>query len=149
MFTGTYYHTVESTGRVSVPASFRESLGMSLVATRGLDGCIFLYALPQWEAFVGQLTHSLFTKKAHRDFVRLMVNEAVKLEIDAQGRVLLPEVLRTKLTTKDVVFAGSLDRIELWEKGAYHAYVETLEKNAEAIAEQYEPALENVMEAHV
>lgn len=148
MFTGTYYHTLESTGRVSIPAVFREQLGVSIVITRGLDGCLFLYTTKQWEAFTVHLQNSVVTKKVHRDFVRLMTNEAIKLEIDAQGRVLLPEALRAKLNTaKDVVFAGSLDRIELWEKSAYHAYMTELEKNAESIAEQYEPVKQQ--EAHV
>lgn len=148
MFTGTYYHTLETTGRVSVPAAFREQLGVSIVITRGLDGCLFLYTTQQWEAFTQQLQDSLVTKKTHRDFVRLMTNEAMKLEIDAQGRILLPEALRTKLNAaKDVVFAGSLDRIELWEKMAYHTYMTELEKNAESIAEHYEPAKNQ--EAHV
>lgn len=148
MFTGTYYHTLESSGRVSIPAAFREQLGVSIVITRGLDGCLFLYTTQQWEAFTQQLQDSLVTKKTHRDFVRLMTNEAMKLEIDAQGRILLPEALRLKLNAaKDVVFAGSLDRIELWEKSAYHTYMTELEKNAESIAEHYEPA--NKQEAHV
>lgn len=148
MFTGTYYHTLESTGRVSVPVAFREQLGVSIVITRGLDGCLFLYTTQQWDMFTSQLQDSVVTKKTHRDFVRLMTNEAMKVEIDAQGRVLLPEALRAKLNTaKDVVFAGSLDRIELWEKTAYHAYMTELEKNAESIAEQYEPAKRT--EAHV
>lgn len=148
MFTGTYYHTLESSGRVSVPAAFREQLGVSIVITRGLDGCLFLYTTQQWEAFTQQLQDSLVTKKTHRDFVRLMTNEAMKLEIDAQGRILLPEALRLKLNaSKDVVFAGSLDRIELWEKSAYHTYMTELEKNAESIAEHYEPAKKQ--EAHV
>ncbi len=147
MFTGTYYHTLESTGRVSIPVAFREQLGVSVVITRGLDGCLFLYTLQQWDVFASQLHDSLVTKKTHRDFVRLMTNEAMKLEIDAQGRVLLPEAFRTKLNTaKDVVFAGSLDRIELWERSAYHTYMTELEKNAESIAENFEPA--KPQEAH-
>lgn len=147
MFTGTYYHTLESTGRVSVPAAFRDQLGVSIVITRGLDGCLFLYEVKQWEQFTHQLQESMVTKKTHRDFVRLMTNEAMNVEIDSQGRVLLPEALRTKLNTaKDVVFAGSLDRIELWEKSAYYTYMDNLEKNAESIAEQYEPSKR--MEAH-
>src|SRR3989338_10875146 len=142
MYSGTYYHSIEAKGRIAVPAKFREKLGQNPVLTRGLDGCLFLYSQETWKAFLKTLEDSSVTKKTHRDFVRFMTNEAVELELDAQGRMLLPETLQRQASlVKNVVFAGSLDRIDLWDRDTYHSYMTTLEKNAEAIAEQYDTQL--------
>ena len=142
MYSGTYYHSIEAKGRIAVPAKFREKLGQNPVLTRGLDGCLFLYSQETWKAFLKTLEDSSVTKKTHRDFVRFMTNEAVELELDAQGRMLLPETLQRQASlTKNVVFAGSLDRIDLWDRDTYHSYMTTLEKNAEVIAEQYDTQL--------
>lgn len=145
MYTGTYYHSIEAKGRISVPAKFRATLGDVVVVTRGLDGCLFLYRQDDWMSFISQLQDSLITKKTHRDFVRLMLNEAVELSIDDLGRILLPDPLRKKVSlSKDIVFAGSLDHIELWNRSQYHTYMDALEQRAEEVAESYgEPTKED------
>ena len=142
MYSGTYYHLIEAKGRIAVPAKFREKLGKNPILTRGLDGCLFLYSQQTWKSFIKTLEDSSVTKKTHRDFIRLMTNEAVELELDAQGRMLLPEALQQQANlTKNVVFAGSLDHIELWDRETYHSYMSNLEKNAETIAEHYDTQL--------
>jgi len=140
MLTGRYYHTIDTTGRISVPVKFREQLGNAPVLTRGLDGSLFLFSSSSWREFTGDIQQASVTKKIHRDFLRLMTNDATELEYDKQGRVLIPEYLReyAKLS-KDVVFAGSLSRVELWSRDAYHEYIDSLENKAEEIAEQFEP----------
>lgn len=138
MYAGTYYHKVEEKGRIAVPVKFRDQLGKNPMVTRGLDGCLFLYSQETWNTFISSLEGSTIAKKVHRDFTRLMTHEASELEIDAQGRILVPEGLRNKAKlTKTVVFAGSLDHVELWNSDAYASYSDSLEKNAELIAEQY------------
>lgn len=138
MYLGRYYHTVEQKGRIAVPARFRETLGDHPVITRGLDGCLFLFSQKDWGVFSSSLEHATLTKRVHRDFIRLMTNDAQELTIDDQGRVLLPEFLRTLIhISKDVVFAGSSDHVELWDRDTYHAYVESLSSRAEEVAEQF------------
>lgn len=139
MYLGTYYHTVEEKGRISLPVKFRTQLGKKPVMTRGLDGCLFIFSQAEWSDFSQGIEETTITKKTHRDFARLMANEATELEIDAQGRALVPEHLRklAKLS-KHVVFAGSVNRVELWDRAMYHEYAEGLEKKAEDIAESIE-----------
>lgn len=138
MYIGTYYHKLEEKGRVSVPVKFRNSLGEKPVLTRGLDGCLFLFSQQDWATFITTLEDSNVTKKVHRDFVRLMANEASELEFDVIGRAVIPEYLRNKANiTKEIVFTGSANRVELWDRDAYHTYMESLEQHAEDVAEQF------------
>ncbi len=141
MYLGRYYHTIEQKGRVAVPVRFRELLGDHPVMTRGLDGCLFIFSQKEWVTFAGSLEHASFTKRVARDFIRLMTNDAQELTFDDQGRVLIPEFLRESMNlSKDIVFAGSSDHVELWDRDTYHAYVDGLLKRAEEVSEQFEIA---------
>ena len=136
MFIGRYYHTIEEKGRVSLPKPFRE-LEKQWVITRGLDGGLFLFPKTSFQDQVKALNQLGFTKKAHRDFVRLLTNDAEAVEADSQGRIFVPEFLRASAQlTKQVVLVGSFERVEIWDVERYHAYLDTLEGQAEAIAEQ-------------
>lgn len=136
MYYGRYYHKVESKNRLSIPTIFRKHLNREAILTRGLDGCLFLFDLPTWEKRLAEAQSLSYTKRAHRDFIRLMTNTAVSVEIDAHGRVLLPELLKEQAgLVRDVVVVGSLDRIEIWDQSAYHTYVKTIDETAEEIAE--------------
>jgi MraZ protein len=136
MFIGKYYHTIEEKGRVSLPKSFRE-LEKQWVITRGLDGGLFLFPAKSFQQQVQTLNQLGFTKKAHRDFVRLLTNDAESLEADTQGRITIPEYLRAAAQlTKQVVIVGSFERVEIWDVDTYHAYLDTIAQNAEEIAEQ-------------
>ncbi len=138
MLIGRYYHTIEEQGRVSLPKKFREA-STEWIITRGLDGGVFLFIKNQFEAEMAKLQERAFTKKVNRDLVRLMSNDAHEVEIDANGRILIPDHLRrSALLHKDVVIVGSFKRIEIWDVEKYHEYIDQLEKNAEDIAEQVE-----------
>ncbi len=136
MFIGTYYHTIEEKGRVSLPKKFRE-FGENWIITRGLDGGLFLFLNNTFTAELEKLSQFAFTKKAHRDIIRLMTNEAQELQVDSSGRLLLPDYLRaTAQLTKEVAIVGSYQRIEIWDVQKYHEYIDHLEKHAEEIAEK-------------
>ncbi len=139
MYLGRYYHTVEEKGRVSLPKKFRKEDNEQFVITRGLDGGLFLFPLQEWETQIQTLSTRTFTKKAHRDFVRLMTNDAQEVEVDRLGRILIPDYLRTfaKLD-KQAVVVGSYSRIEIWDVQEYHTYIERIETQAEEIAEHIE-----------
>jgi MraZ protein len=128
MFIGTYYHTLESQNRVSVPKNFRVDLTHGSVVTHGLDGCLFIFTSDAWSLLVDKLQSLPLANKAARDFLRLLTYNAAPVEMDKLGRTKLPENL-VKLAglKKDVVFAGSLTRVELWAKDRYHSYIESLE----------------------
>lgn len=137
MLIGTYYHTLEENGRVSLPKPFRESQE-NWIVTRGLDGCLFLLKPEQFEQELATITQRTFTSKDTRDLIRLFANEAQAVTPDKTGRVQLPEYLTTHAhLTKNVVIVGSITRVEIWDRERYHAYLEQLEPQAEALAEKF------------
>jgi MraZ protein len=135
MFIGRYYHTLEENRRVSLPSNFRKT-EKNWVITRGLDGGLFLYRAVNFKTEVKKLSQRTFTKKAHRDFIRLMTNDAHQIKTDENGRVSLPEYLiEFAKLTKQIVIVGSYSRIEIWDRDQYHQYLEQIEAQAEEIAE--------------
>lgn len=127
MFIGTYYHTLEDQNRIAVPKSFRNELTSGSVITKGLDGCLFIFTSESWNKLVEKLQTLPLTSKPARDFLRLLTYNAVPLNTDKLGRTHLSENLITLAgIKKDVVFAGALTRVEIWDKSAYHAYVDGL-----------------------
>ncbi|MCR4923526.1 MAG: division/cell wall cluster transcriptional repressor MraZ [Lachnospiraceae bacterium] len=119
MFIGEYNHTIDAKGRIIVPSKFRDQLGESFVISKGLDGCLYIYPGAEWESFLEKLK-TLPSSKDSRKIVRFFTAGADEAEIDKQGRVLIKNELRehAKLE-KDVVLAGTLNRIEIWSKAMY------------------------------
>ena len=135
MFKGEYNHTIDEKGRLIIPAKFREELGNEFVVTRGLDGCLFGYNNSEWEVFEGKLMDLPTTNKDARAFQRYMLSGASSVEIDKQGRILIPQNLRTFAgLEKDVVLIGVAGRIEIWNKDIYEKA--TVVDDMEAIAEK-------------
>ncbi|WP_343210066.1 division/cell wall cluster transcriptional repressor MraZ [Anaerolentibacter hominis] len=116
MFMGEFNHTIDSKGRVIMPAKFRDALGEEFVITVGLDGCLFVYPQEDWEKFMKEML-ALPGNKEVRQMQRYFFSNAISCEIDKQGRVLIPSKLRDagKLE-KDVVFVGVMNKIEIWSK---------------------------------
>ena len=117
MFMGEYNHTIDAKGRVIIPSKFREHLGDEFVVTKGLDGCLFVYDNEEWTAFEEKLKTLPITNKDARKFVRFFLAGAASVEVDKQGRILIPSVLREfSELQKDVVFIGVASRVEIWSK---------------------------------
>lgn len=135
MLIGKYYHHLEANGRLSLPAKFRE-INREWIATRGLDGCLFLLPESNFKKELEKIAQSTLTKKANRDLIRLMTNEAKELNADENGRVNLPDYLIdfAKLK-KNIVIVGSLNHLEIWDQDKYHQYINQIEGQAESIAE--------------
>ena len=116
MFMGEFNHTVDTKGRIIVPSKLREELGEQFVVTVGLDGCLFVYPLGEWQLFVEQLK-TLPGQADGRRLQRYFMSLAADCEVDKQGRFLIPAKLREMAgLDKDVVFAGVINKIELWSK---------------------------------
>lgn len=116
MFMGTYEHSIDTKGRVIIPAKFREQLGDSFVVTLGLDGCLFVYPENEWQDFVKELRELPGSKEA-RKLQRYFMAGAAPCDVDKQGRVLIPANLREKAgLEKDIVFVGVMSKIEIWSK---------------------------------
>ena len=138
MFKGEYNHTIDEKGRLIIPAKFREELGNEFVVTRGLDGCLFGYNNSEWQVFEDKLRALPLTNKDARQFQRFMLAGAASVEIDKQGRILLPQVLRAFAgLDKDVVLIGVAGRIEIWSKDKYEeaSAVDDMEAIAEKMSD--------------
>ena len=117
MFMGEYNHTVDTKGRLIVPSKFREQLGDEFVVTKGLDGCLFVYSKSEWENIEEKFRNVPLTTKDARKFARFFFAGAASCEVDKQGRILLPVVLREYAgIEKDIVSVGVFNRVEIWDK---------------------------------
>lgn len=117
MFMSEYSHSIDAKGRVIVPAKFREELGETFVVTQGLDGCLFVFPNEEWKNFEEKLKTLPMANKDARKFVRFFLAGAALAEVDKQGRILLPAVLRQFAgLEKDVVLVGVGSRVEIWDK---------------------------------
>ncbi len=116
MFKSQYNHTIDAKGRLSIPSKFRDVLGDEFVITKGMDGCLFAYTNEAWEEFEQKLsTLPTLTNKNARQFVRFFMAGAASVDIDKQGRILMPNHLKTHAALeKDVVLVGAGTRIEIW-----------------------------------
>lgn len=122
MFMSEYNHTIDAKGRLIIPSKFRETLGEEFVISKGMDGCLFVYANDDWAAFEQKLTSLPMTNKEARKFARFFLAGAAQVELDKQGRILLPAALREFAELdKDVVLVGVGSRIEIWSKEKYEA----------------------------
>ena len=139
MFMGEYNHTIDPKGRLIIPAKFREALGDEFVVTKGLDGCLFVYANTEWNNFEEKLRTLSLTNKNARQFTRFFLAGAAACEVDKQGRILIPQVLRefAKLE-KDVVLVGVASRIEIWSKEVWEESISTYDTDMDEVAENME-----------
>lgn len=137
MFIGEYTHTLDEKGRFAIPKKFRSDLGGSAVVTRGLDHCLFLYTRDEWQKLAEKLASLPFAQANTRAFSRLMLAGAMDVDIDSQGRIILPEYLRVFAgIKKEMVLAGLYNRIELWDAQEWKEYTRKTEAESTSIAEQ-------------
>lgn len=124
MFMGEYNHTIDAKGRLIIPAKFREVLGDEFVVTKGMDGCLFVFDNSEWQVFAEKLRSLPMIDKEVRQFTRFFLAGAASVEVDNQGRILLPSVLRDFAgITKDTVLIGVGSRIEIWSKDRWEGTV--------------------------
>ncbi|GBE16996.1 cell division protein MraZ [bacterium BMS3Abin15] len=137
MFIGEYSHTIDLKKRLAVPSKFRKDLGSRAVITRGLDKCLFVYPLKTWEELAKKLGTLPVGEAGTRSFIRLMLAGAIDVDIDRQGRVLIPDYLKSYASLKrNVTIAGLYNRLEIWDENKWKTYRNKAEKNTDEIAEQ-------------
>ncbi|MBU1119468.1 division/cell wall cluster transcriptional repressor MraZ [Patescibacteria group bacterium] len=137
MFIGEYSYSIDSKGRLAVPKKFRSALLKGAVITRGLDSCLFLYTKKEWEEIARKLSSLPMSQKNTRAFSRLMLAGAMDVSLDKQGRITIPEYLRTYAgIVKSSVIAGLYSRLEIWDEKKWSTYKAETEKQSEEIAEQ-------------
>lgn len=139
MFIGRYEHNLEEKGRLSIPKKFRADLATGSVLAQGLDGCLFLYPKATWEQLINKLSQLPLTRTDARAFLRVLSYGAVEVEADRIGRILIPDYLRLYAGLKTTcVLAGSVDRIEIWDKTRFDSYLSDVSSRSEEIAEKLE-----------
>ncbi|RFA37621.1 cell division/cell wall cluster transcriptional repressor MraZ [Virgibacillus dokdonensis] len=136
MFMGEFQHNIDAKGRIIVPSKFRDQLGDSFVVTRGLDQCLFVYPMEEWNILEEKLKKLPLTKKDARAFTRFFFSGAVECEIDKQGRINIPQSLRNYAgIEKECVVIGVSNRIEIWSSEQWESYVTDSEESFAEIAE--------------
>lgn len=137
MLIGEYKHTLDSKKRLSLPSRWRRELGKKLVVTRGLDNCLFVYPLREWQKITAKVGQLPLGQADTRSFNRFFLSGAVEVEIDKIGRILVPDFLKefAKLGTR-VVLAGIHDRVEIWDEKKWNDYKKRIENQADYLAEK-------------
>ena len=133
LFMGTYKHTVDAKGRVSMPAKFRTGEeGEGFFVTRGLDGCLFVYSREEWTKFFDKLSElPSTTNKMARDVLRYFTANVHECDVDKLGRINIPQNLREMAgLVKDVTIIGARNRMEIWDTATWETY------QAEQISEE-------------
>ncbi len=137
MLLGEYRHNLDVKGRMAIPAKFRDKLSAGAIITRGIDNCLFVFANAEWDALAKKLIALPLAQANSRAFVRLMLAGATDVEIDNQGRILIPDYLRKYAgLKKEVVVAGLYNRVEIWDEATWTTYKTRTESSSEKIAEQ-------------
>lgn len=133
MFLGEHEHTIDVKGRMAVPARFRAQMDRGGVISKGKSACLSVYTMQVWEAKSAELVEGM-TSDELRDFERRIYPSASEIELDGQGRMLIPAKLRAyaKLGT-EVTVAGVRDHFEIWDRAAWQEYQEKLEAEGGAI----------------
>lgn len=135
--TGEYRHTLDDRGRVAIPARFRPRLERGATLARWLDGCLAVFPADEWEALASRIAGLPLTDARAREFARFMSSGASEVELDRQGRVLVPAYLRTYagVGEGEVVVVGALTRLEFWAPEVWATYRSRIEDQPEALAE--------------
>ena len=137
MFIGEYQHNLDNKGRLAIPAKFRTKLSGGGVITRGLDRSLFLLASKEWESLAQKLISLPLAQANSLAFVRLMLAGAMEVNLDNQGRILIPDYLRGYSNLKrQVVVAGLYNRIEIWDADGWKQYRLKTESASDEIAEK-------------
>lgn len=137
MLIGEYQHAIDLKKRLAVPSKFRSELKNKVVVTRGLDKCLFVYPMKVWKELAKKLGTLPVGEASTRSFIRLQLAGAVDVDVDKQGRILIPDYLKDYAELqKNVTVAGVYNRLEIWDEKKWIEYKKNAEKNTNEIAEQ-------------
>src|SRR5271168_4815835 len=136
MLIGEYTHTIDDKNRIALPVKFRKELGKKIIVTHGLDNCLFMYPIKEWEKIAEKLGGLGMGQADRRGFNRFFLGGAVEIEVDTIGRILIPDFLKefADLKTK-VIFAGVHNRLEIWDEKKWVAYKKNIQSQADRLAE--------------
>ena len=136
MFMGEFHHNIDEKGRLIIPSKFRNDLGKKFIVTRGIEKCLFIYSLDEWNNIVSKLKELPFTRKDARTFMRMFLSGATECELDNNGRINIPTPLTNYASLeKECVVIGVNERLEIWSEEGFNDFFNTNIDNFDDIAE--------------
>lgn len=136
MLMGEFHHNIDDKGRLIIPSKFRSELGEKFIITKGLDKCLFIYSLTEWNKIIEKLSSLQFTKKNVRAFERAFIGGASTIEFDKQGRInITSPLVHYANIDKECVIIGVNERLEIWSKEEFENYMKVNEESLEEITE--------------
>ncbi len=135
MFTGEYRHSVDEKGRIAVPSKFRAQLEGGAFVSRWIDACLAIFPKGEWDALAAKVAALPLADASSRTFQRFIFAGAFEIDLDRQGRVVLPASLRSFAALEgEAVIVGSRDHAEIWAPARWDDYRRELE-SPEALAQ--------------
>ena len=130
MFIGEYVYTIDHKKRLSIPSKFRKEIGEKAVLTTGLDNCLVVYPMTEWQKVAKKLESLPDGQTDARGFVRIMLSGAVEVNFDQLGRILVPDYLKDyAVLKKNVSILGLSNRIEIWDQKRWQDYKDKSQKD--------------------
>jgi MraZ protein len=137
VFLGRFAHNLDAKGRLAIPARYRDALAEGVVLTRGIDRCLALYPLAAWRPLAEKVSALPLTDADARNFRRLVFAEAADLNLDGQGRILIPPDLRRYAgLEREALVIGVDTSIEIWSPERWQAVADSLDADGPAIAQR-------------
>lgn len=136
MFMGTYNNSIDRKNRMIVPVKHREGLGGRCILTKGLDKCLYIYTLSDWEKQMNKISNMPESDPKVRAFIRHFCANAVECEFDKQGRIVIPAELKAYGEfSKELVTMGAMKKIEIWAKEVWDADEDGQKMDAESFSD--------------
>ena len=136
MFMGEFHHNIDEKNRLIIPSKFRNELGSKFILTRGIEKCLLVYSLDEWNNMVNKLKELPFTKKDARTFNRMFLSGATECELDNNGRISIPSYLIDYASIeKECTIIGVNERLEIWSSEKFENFFNDNIDNFDEIAE--------------
>jgi MraZ protein len=137
MLLGEHEHALDDKNRLTLPARLRDQLGDRVVVTRGLDGCLYVYAAAEWAKLAERVGALDPLSREARTMQRFFFASGLDAELDKQGRIVIPaNLLESAGIGREVTVAGIYDHLEIWDRAAWRDQRQTVEGSAEDVAER-------------
>ena len=137
MLLGEHEHSLDDKNRLTLPAKLREQLGDSVVITLGMDGCLYVYARGSFDELAARIGGLDPLGAGARQIQRHFFGNATAVELDKQGRVVIPALLLDREGIgREVTVTGVGDHLEIWDRAKWRATLHESEGSAEDVAER-------------
>jgi MraZ protein len=135
LFLGEHRHALDDKGRIVFPARLRDELGSHVVVQKGIESCLYVFPMAEWENEVARVTSLPTTEPRARRYRRFFFSQAQNERVDKQGRLTIPQAFREYARlSKEVVIAGIGSRVEIWDADAWDAQRSDSESSVEDFA---------------